>query len=326
MQKTRLPWRWATTAIAAMLFLLLILSVCLDGAFSSLSKGTFWLTQLIGLILIIYILVIYPFAWRLRERALQAYFSLLSMDYEIFNELANKIRTPNRTLEWLIVLMGIVMTCLMGQPWNLGWSHGELWLSVYMVIVSPIFNCLLFWFIFDTLNGVIRIVQFSRYPLELDILETDLLTPVAQYSLGISIVFIGGTSLSLLNETWESLLKWNNIITYSILIVAILMMFFLTLWGTHNAISRIKNRELSIARKHLTEASRELKKQASIGKLEGVEELSSTISLWATYQGLVKDIPTWPFNADTIRKLLASTVVPIAVYVIKIVASLGIRF
>jgi hypothetical protein len=180
--------------------------------------------------------------------------------------------------------------------------------------------------IFDTLNSVVRITQLSRHPLELDILETDLLTPVAQYSLGISLIFIGGTSMSLINTTWEQLLKWNNIMTYSILIVAIVLMFILSVWGTHNAIAKIKDRELSLALRHLNETSRKLKERTPENQSESVEELSATLSSWTTYRTLVQQTPTWPFNANIIRRLIASIIVPAVVYLIKILAGLGIRF
>ncbi|MFC1946435.1 hypothetical protein ACFLXY_00795 [Chloroflexota bacterium] len=326
MRKTHLSWGWATISIAAVLFILMLLAVSLDSSFTKLTDGAFWLNTLSGAILITYVLVIYPFGVNLRERVIQAVEPLLSQNDEIFNNLVRKIRTPNRIWEWLVLFTGLVLTVIIGQPWNLDWSPGGFWLSVYRVIVSPIFNCLLYWLIFDTLNSVVRITQLSGHPLELDILETDLLTPVAQYSLGISLIFIGGTSISLINKTWEQLLEWNNILTYSILIVAIVLMFFLSVWGTHNAISKIKNRELALARKHLTEASRELKERAASSQLDGVESLSATISLWATYQGLVQETPTWPFNANIIRRLIASIIVPAVVYFIKILTGLGIRF
>jgi hypothetical protein len=326
MYKTRLSWGWATVTIAAVLLLLVLLAVIIDGSFTRLSDGAFLLNILNGPILITYVLVIYPFGVNLRERVIQAFEPLLRQNDKVFNNLVRKIRTPDRIWEWLIVFMGFILTIVIGQPWNLDWSPGGFWVSASKVIVSPIFNCLLYWFIVDTLNGVVRITQLSRQPLELDILETDLLTPVAQYSLGISLIFIGGTSISLINTTWEQLLHWNNIMTYSILIVAIVLMFFLSVWGTHNTIAKMKNRELALALKHLNEASKKIKERTLDSQSGSVEELSATISLWATYRTLVQQIPTWPFNANIIRRLIASIIVPAIVYFIKILAGLGIRF
>ncbi len=87
-----------------------------------------------------------------------------------------------------------------------------------------------------------------------------------------------------------------------------------------------KNRKLDMARKHLAVVSRELEERIEQDSPIGAEELSSTITSWATYQRLVKDAPTWPFNASIIRKLVMSTMVPAVVYLIKILAGLGLRF
>jgi len=57
-----------------------------------------------------------------------------------------------------------------------------------------------------------------------------------------------------------------------------------------------------------------------------MERLSSAISSWVTYQRLAKEAPTWPFNAGIIRRLAASIFIPAIVYLIKILAGLGLRF
>jgi len=57
-----------------------------------------------------------------------------------------------------------------------------------------------------------------------------------------------------------------------------------------------------------------------------MEELSSTINAWVNYERRIKETPEWPYNAGIIRRLLASTVVPAVVYLIKIISGLGLRF
>ena len=90
--------------------------------------------------------------------------------------------------------------------------------------------------------------------------------------------------------------------------------------------SEAKKSKLTLARKYLAEISRELEERMAQDSPVGAEELSSTITSWATYQRLVKEAPTWPFNAAIIRRLIASTVVPAVVYLIRILAGLGLRF
>jgi hypothetical protein len=153
-----------------------------------------------------------------------------------------------------------------------------------------------------------------------------MLTPVARWSLGGSLGFVGGISLSLVFGTRESLLRWQSITMYAILICVTILIFFFSMWSAHNAMAGAKRRKLAMARKHLAMVSRELEDGTAKGQLGGTEGLSSTITSWATYQRLVKEAPTWPFNAGIIRRLAASILIPAIVYLIKILAGLGLRF
>ena len=326
MMRSRLPWYWVTAVVAAVLLLLLILATFLDGVINDLSSWGFWLNNLEGLVLIIYILVVHVFMWRLRERAIQAFRPLLPLDEDDFNRLAADIATPKRRWEWTSVLIGIGLAVVLGQPWNLPWGSGKLWWSVYMVITEGLMNGLLYWLIYDSLAGAVRINRLSRRDLKLDIFDTELMIPIARWSLGISLAFIGGISLSLVFGTREQLLRWQSITMYVILVCATILIFFISMRSAHNAMAGAKKRELDLAREHLVAASRELKDQAVRGQVGGLERLSYTITSWATYQRLAKEAPTWPFNAVIIRRLLASIIVPAAVYLIKILSGLGLRF
>ncbi len=326
MKKTRLPWRWATAVAGAVLFLLLVLAVLLDGKSPNLSNWGFWQNSLSGLLLIIYILIIPVFMWRLRERAIQAFRPLLPLDEDDFNRLAAEVARPKRRWEWTSVLLGVGFAVVLGQPWVLPWGPGDLWGSVYLVIAALLMNGLLAWLIYDTLTGAVRINRLSRREMKLDIFNTEVLTPVALWSLGISLGFVGGISLSLVFQTQESLLRWQNIITYVILVGVTLLMFFLSMWSAHSVMAEAKNRKLAMARKHLAATSSELEDLAVEGQHSETQGLAATINSWAAYYRLIQEAPTWPFNADIVRRLFASATVPVIVYLVKIFTGLGIRF
>jgi hypothetical protein len=326
MKRFRLSWYWATVCVALALLLLFFAATYLDGRLPVLLERGAWQKPAVALIHLCYILILYPVIWRLRERAIQVFRPLVDLDDEAFGHLAKEISVPSRRWEWTAVLSGLGVALALGQPWNLAWESGGLWTSVYMTIYSAVYSGLLYWLIYDTLASTIQHARLSRQPLKLDILETNRLDPVARWSLGISLMFVGGISLSLINQTWEDLLNWRSLFTYSMLIVVTVLVFFLSMWGVHKAIADIKNSELALAQKHLIEASRELKARAAKGPLERAEGLSSTISMWETYQRLVKGVPTWPYNPAMILRLATSFLVPAAVYFIKILLGLGFPF
>ena len=328
-RRARLSWYGLAAAVVGVLFLFFVLAVYFDGAFAELARWGFWQTYLDGPLLIAYILASHVLMWRLRVRAVEAFRPLLRMDEEDFDRLAADVNRPNRRGEWMAVAIGVGFAVALGEPWTLGWGPGALWLSVWLVIVGTLMNGMLAWLIYDTLAGAVRIARLSRRDLTFDILDTKPLEPIDRWSLGISLAFVGGIGLSLVFSTRESLLRWQSITMYVILVGVTVLMFFLSMWGAHKAMAEGKERKLALARKNLVAISRELEGQKEQRQLGGLGEPSSaltSITSWASYQRLVREASTWPFDAGILRRLLASIVMPAIIYLVKILAGAGLRF
>jgi hypothetical protein len=323
MKRFRLPWYWATVLVAAVLLSLLILVTFLNGDTSYFMDPGFWRSLLDGPVMITYILVIYPFMWRLFKQAVEVFRPVLPIEEGDFNRLALEVSAPNRRWELAAVLMGAALAVVLSQPWSVSLS-ADLWLNVYELILQMLLFGLLGWLIYNTLAGTLRIARLSRQELKLDIFDTELLAPIALWSLGISLAWVGGISLSLVFQTWEGMSEWDDITIYAILVSATVLVFFLSMWSTHKAMTKIKKRELSLAWKNLATASRELKNRTAQNQTEGIEELSYTITAWATQHKLIQEISAWPFNASIIRRLAVSILAPVAVFLIKVLPRLGL--
>ncbi len=322
MRQFRIPWYWVTVVIAGILFSLLILVGYLDGDFSQHSIGGFWRTGLQGPVLIIYILVVYPFILRLWKAAIEAFRPIVSMSENQFNRLSAEIATEDRRWEWLAVFVGISLHLLRVRIW-LGWI--DQWLEVYQVATDALLFGLLVWLVYSSIKGSRGIAKLSKQNLQLDIFNTKLLAPVARLSLGNSLAFVGGISLALLFETQETLIEWQSIVVYSVLVLATILIFYISIWSIHNIMARIKRYELEVAQKYMAEMSRKLKEWTTKDQTQGMEELSSAVAGWAAYERRVKEAQEWPFNAGIIRRLFASIFVPVSVYLLKILSILGIR-
>jgi hypothetical protein len=320
MKLSRLPWYWATALVAFVLLLFLILAGFLEGVPTDLLG--FWRVHLDEPVMITYILVLYPFMWRLHGRAIQAFRPLLPVEEDAFNRIAAEVSTPSRRWEWVAVLVGAAFSVALAQPWSWPWSGGNWLYGLYMLVTTLLLFSLLAWLIYDTLFRTLRLARLSRQDLKLDIFDTGLLAPISRWSLGISLVWVGGVSLSLVFQTWEGMLSWQTITIYAILVLVTVLVFFLSMWSTHSAMAAGKKRELAISQKHLAEAYRELKNRAAQSRLEGMEELSSAITAWATTLRQVREAPAWPFNPGTILRLAASIVVAIIIFVIRVIPHL----
>ena len=318
--RSRLPRLWTITIVAVVLLLLLILMAAIDGVLTTLLKWSELRYVLSFIFIIIYILVVYPFMMRSREKAVLAFKPLLSLENDAFNKVAIKTSKTSRRREWIAVFLGIAIF-LFGifQPWNLDWVSGYFWMTVYYVITATIVYGLIGWLIYDTFIGIVRVSQLSRHDLNLDILNTEMLAPVARWSLGISLVFVSLISLGII-VMWEIMLEWRTITEFVIIICVTILIFFLSMRSAHQVMSEAKNSKLILARKHLAEISRELEDRVAKGQRRGMTELSSTFTALATYKREVKEAPTWPFNAVIIRRLLLSILTPGLVYLVKILS------
>ena len=161
-RQSRLRRLWTIIIIAGVLILLLIILATIDGALTTLLEWNELRYTLFFIFFIIYVLIVYPFMMRSREKAVLAFKPLLSFEDDAFNRMAADISRPSRRWEWTAVFLGIAIFLIgIFQPWTLDWTSGYFWLTVYFVFTVTIVYGLLGWLIYDTLIGIIRISRLS---------------------------------------------------------------------------------------------------------------------------------------------------------------------
>src|SRR5436305_9347503 len=112
----------------------------------------------------------------------------------------------------------------------------EGWLLLYAEATSAIMFGLLTAVIYGSLMRSRQLAAHSRARLELNVFDGHLLTPFAQWGQGLSLVFVGGISLSLLFQSYESLRSVEGVMVYGGLIVVALSLFFMSMWTIHLAL------------------------------------------------------------------------------------------
>lgn len=313
----RLPWYIVTSLIAVLLLIFLLLAAYLGGVFTDGVKWDFWRLGLQAAI-VTYIFLIYPLVQRLWDRAIQSLQLLLPEKKR--GKIINDITSYDRRYEWLALFAGLVFAILLSQPWD--WVRG--WLDTYTLVTTILMFCLLGWLIYNGSISTYRIIQINRQHLELDIFNIGRLLPVAHWSLGVSFAFIGGITISVLFQPWENLLHVQNLIIYSILVFVTVILFFMSMWSTHQAMVGAKSRELLMVQKHLASARTKLREQTSKGIVDDIDQMYSAVAAWGIYERQILETRVWPFNAGIIRRLVVSVLFPSLVYLAKIL--FGLRF
>jgi hypothetical protein len=312
---SRLPWHWFTIVLIFSLLLLLIIAAMLDRATGDMRQWDFWRQFLGAPVLIGYIFLIIPYMMRLDSKAKET-FQQIFFQQNSYPDDAGYI--PRRRWEWVAFIAGAAFWILLQQPWSWDWIGERLWLNLYALVTYAILFGLLGWLIYYSFTGSRYMNRLSRRKLNIDIFNTHTLTPVARASLGTSFAFIGGISLSLIFQTVDSLLTWQNIVIYAILVIATLVIFFLSMWSTHRTMATSKNAELVLVRQQLNEGIRKLKESVSDDSIVNTNELNSAVAAWGIYERRVQEAQEWPFNANILRRLAASTLLPAIVYGVKV--------
>ena len=309
--RTRLPWYVATTVVAVVLLLLLILVVYAESGFTNQIDWGLWRLGLQPAI-IIYILVMYPVMKNLWSHVVKSCLLLVLEEDEV--NITSKITSYNRRREWIALLVGAVFVVVLSLPW--GWI--QFWSDIYTFSTSIVSFSLLAWLIYDVITNTMHLTQLNRKYMKIDVFNTDALAPIAKWSLSVSFAFVGGISISVAFQSLDNLLSLPNIIIYSILVCVTIIIFFISMWSTHNAMVRAKKHELLMVRRNLEDARRNLKAQVSDGLEGGMERIYSAVATWGLYEKQVQETREWPYNASIIRRLALSILSPAIVYLLKI--------
>ena len=319
-QRMRLSWYVAVALVAAILVVTLIVLAYLDGVLSQPLEWRFRRIALQSPAIVAYILLIYPLIQRLWDRAVRSLEPLLCVDQGSREGIMRDLFAVSRRWEWLTLFLGAAFWLVLSQPWN--WVAS--WLDLYEVATGMLMFAILGWLIYGAVNSTRQLTRLNRHYVKPDIYNPGLMMPVAQWSLGVSMAFVGGITISVAFQPWDNLADWRTLTVYVLLLCVTVLLFFICQWSTHDAMVRAKRNELLMARENLGSALRELKEKTAEGVSEGLERLHTAVAAWGTYERRVQDAQEWPYNANVLLRLGASVLFPSIVYLLKFVFGLRI--
>jgi hypothetical protein len=298
--------------IALVMILLLALAAYAQGANG---HGLRWALWLLGLnpVMICYILLVHPLMRRRWQRAMQSLHALAPRT----DGDGQQVLISHRG-EWVTMLLGALVGLVLTRDIPV-----EGWLRLYSEATSALMFALLAGAIYGGLARSSHLAAHSRAGLELGVFDGHLLTPFAKWGQSLSLVFVGGISLSLLFQSYESLRSTEGVIIYGSLVIVSLTLFFMSVWTIHVALAKAQKKELARVRRDLT-AAREALRRVHAGDPAGVlQDPYLPVAVCGMYERQVLDASTWPFNPTIVRQLFASVIAPLSVYVLKVAFGVG---
>lgn len=310
-------------ALAAVFVVLLPVAAYIDGALSELADG-FALRALLGYpALIVYTLAASRAIGRHQRRAVEAFRPLTTLPDAEFDKAVRDASRRSSGREWLAVAIGTAFGLYVVATSD--WAMRAPAMRVYLIVSAAMMFGLLAWIIYGALASTNLFTQLHQLPLDIDIFDPAPLEPVARMSLSVSSALIGGTTLSIIIffSSAQDLLQPVNILIYVILIVVAVVVFFLGMVNSHRVLLEVKERELQLVSRRLSELYQELKDCTAAGRLEGLETVSDAVGAWLTYRQVIEQTPEWPYTTGTLRRLLMSTLLPVAAWLAQLLVELS---
>lgn len=335
--------RLAAPRVVASILFIFILSLIGVGLMGGIPlprlAGRFWFGRLLNAALFAYLLLAYRFTRQFRDKAIDAFRSLVTLSDEKFDELLAQSRARSTRREWMGVVAGAVFGLLLMRPWRtppmphfqqapdsvrapvlLARSSPSTWIMSYAILTNVLAFALLGWIIYRALADARLFSNLHRQPLNIDIFDPTPLEPVARMSLSMSMALIGATTLPLiLTQDPRSLLRPMPMIINGTLIAVAIIVFFVMMADTHRVMAEAKEQKLKLVRDTLSEMFEKLETRTAAGEFQGMEALSDSITAWLTYKKQVEEAPEWPYTTDTLRNLLVSTLVPVLAWAAQII-------
>lgn len=305
---------WAMLGVAVFLLALPFIGAYLDGQLTELLRSGYWRPLLVAPVVILYILIVSPILAQSDVRVLSAFRPIVMLDDAKFAEVVRRAGRTKPAYEFLVLGGGVLFGAWLGardvEQIQLNWTF----------VITTSLNCLMFGLlalvIYWSILGTRVISALHRQSLRFDLFDLTPFEPIGRQSLVLALTFVGGITLSLAFVlALQNLFSWQNLLTYALLALVPLVVFFLNMRDTHQTLAQTKARELENVERLFVRAAREL--QQRVGAAENADGLSAQVTALAQYREFVRNARTWPYDTAALRTLFVSLLIPAGAAVAK---------
>jgi hypothetical protein len=299
---------WVVMLVSMLLLLLPFVIAYLDGELDYILQQGFWRVLVLPPAIIIYIWLVSPLISRAGMDVIRVLQPYTSLDEESFASVVNSASYIRPLYEVLILCVGIILGILSAQA--SGFNQQAPLVKVYWLVFASLMNAILLWTIFISIASTRVNAALHRHLTRIDLFDQTPFEVVGRQSLLLALVFVGGMTISMLLsfrvENFASPSAWLSSL-FMILVTGLI--FFLSMYPTHNILAQVKKKELASVRKRIQDICRELVRRIDENQLVG--ELPTQVNTLAIYEQRLLVVRTWPYNTSMLRTLFLSVSVPL---------------
>lgn len=224
------------------------------------------------------------------------------------------------TLIWSVI--AIVLTFIgLFSPAHLLSSHFTatplLSIVTALLIFGAPFAFGFFYFVFRSLVWINRLYQSIK---RINLFNLEPLYVLSRFTSKVGMLFILYLVLNYLTgDAWGTPQAGEAVSLFYLFfngLIAILA-FLVPLWGMHVRLGAEKEKVSDENNRRLEDAFWELQRRMDKGKLDDIAQFRNGISALMDFRSEIKKIPTWPWDAGTLRTFLTALFVPMSVWIVQ---------
>jgi len=303
--RPRYPWLNVGVALACLVVPFLV--AWAEGLWGSVLETSQWRGVLIPPMIIAYILAAAPRLATMDARVTDALQPLLVDDDAGFGQVTQEAGAMARTTEVMAFGIGAAFALLLNLRWVL---IGFTLLDLIMLLESVLMYGLLGIVIYGSIHSTRVTGALLRHHLRVNPLDVSPFEAIGRQSLLLSLVFVGGITLSLLlvGVSSEILLRWEFWAIYAPLASVPVIVFFLNMAPTHRLLQTARDIELRRVDNLIRQACAGLVRELEQGV--SAAESAQRVNALTTYEARLLQARTWPYNTAMLRTVFVSILVP----------------
>lgn len=308
--RSRLSWLHFALTVTLILVLFLAAAAYVDRIRIDLGADE-WKGSLLMPVVVAYALLLRPWGRRLLEKAVQALRPMLLLDDHELEQLIAVPASRSRQREWLAIGIGIALGCLLFRLLiSEDWQSTPVW-SLYWLVSLATMGGVVGSFIYPSLLDSRLFIVLQRQPLTFNIFKPDPFEPIARWSLGVSLAFVGGLALAILFAEAEYLFQLEYWIGLLFFLVVAVLIFFFNMRTTHQVMVAAKRRELNRVGERIDAAYQALLVRREDEDLDGADLIQAQVATFLAYEKRIRQVPEWPYTTNMIRNLGLSFLLPL---------------
>ena len=299
---------WQKLFLTLILLALPLAPAELEGVRATLINWETWRTAYFPTVAVIYIIAVAPWIWRAEEAVSQGLQPLIKSEPKGEEGWAYKGAWRSARGEWGAFGVGFLAGVLLVISQPLPDLH--LWAVRYWIATILIACGALAWLIYAAM-GSARATAFLHHRIgHEDPFDITPFEPVGRQGLVLAAIFAGAIALSVLFIYGRTMFwAWQNIVIYSVLVLATALIFFSVMWPTHRVLRHAKRQELAGLQRLIGQTMRKLEARVADGA--DTQAIVSEVPILLALEQRLKQTRTWPYDTELLRALSITLLTPL---------------